>query len=414
MDKQTAKNKKELKQKAQELKIEEKQKRLEEKKAIKEEKERRKILWKKSKKLLLNNYTCNNTSISWILFGKQYLSKKETELTNKKMSQIYQSALSLIDDKNYKEAIELLKSIDENYSNFSDVKDKLKEVEQSYLNEYLTEADKYLKDKKYDKALEILENIDKELQDYELIKNKKVEIKINKLKAEVEELETKKEGNIAILEYISTYDDEKNSELKNAKEELITKYKSAFLLETRLLMKTDYAKAKQLIKKAEELLPKDTDIKKLIEEFNKIEPTAINLLSLASQNKEDKLILSTQNDKISSAKTNTEYTNYILKPASKEGSTTKTPYTIEFDLNKEYTELKGIICMQTKDSEKIENTYTPKVTFYNGSKAIYYTENVNDSTFSIDVKDVDKLIIEFEGTTTESYFIANPELTPIK
>ena len=42
MDEQIAKNKKELKQRAQEMKIEEKQKKLEEKFAIKEEKEKRK------------------------------------------------------------------------------------------------------------------------------------------------------------------------------------------------------------------------------------------------------------------------------------------------------------------------------------------------------------------------------------
>ncbi len=73
-----------------------------------------------------------------------------------------------------------------------------------------------------------------------------------------------------------------------------------------------------------------------------------------------------------------------MKRASAEGSTTKVPYTIEFDLNKkEYTELKGIICIQEKGTTKIENTYTPKITFYNGNKILYYTENVSDSNFQL-------------------------------
>ena len=415
MDEQSAKNKKELKQKAQELKIEEKQKELEEKQAIKKEKERRKNSFpRKVRNFFLTIILVIILLLVGFYFGKQYLSKKETELTNKKMSQIYNSALSLIEEKDYKKAIEILKSIDENYSNYQDVKDKLKEVEQLYLNSYLVEADEYLKDKEYDKALEVLNDIDKDLQKSEIVQNKKIEIKIAKLNREIEKLVSEKKENIDILEYIINYEDEKISEIKKAKEELITKYKSAFLLETRTLMNSDYSKAKQIINKIQELLPKDDDIKKLVEEFNKIEPTAINLLSLEQKDKKGNLVISDEKDKVTSVTSNTEYTKYILKPSSSEGTTTKTPHTIEFNLDKKYAELKGIICVQSKGESKIENTYTPKITFYNGNKIIYYTENVNDQSFSINVKDVDKLIIEFEGTTTESYFIANPELTPIK
>ena len=168
MDEQSAKNKKELKQKAQELKLEEKQ-------AIKKEKERRKNSFpRKVRNFFLTIILVIILLLVGFYFGKQYLSKKETELTNKKMSQIYNSALSLIEEKDYKKAIEILKSIDENYSNYQDVKDKLKEVEQLYLNSYLVEADEYLKDKEYDKALEVLNDIDKDLQKSEIVQNKKI------------------------------------------------------------------------------------------------------------------------------------------------------------------------------------------------------------------------------------------------
>lgn len=415
MDEQIAKNKKELKQRAQEMKIEEKQKKLEEKFAIKEEKEKRKNSFGRK----VRNFFLTIIFVIILLgvgfyFGKQYLTEKETELKNKKMSQTYQSALTAIENKDYKKAIEILQSITKDYSKYSEVKDKLKEVEQLYLNEYLSEANEYLKDKKYEQALKSLDKLDKELQNSDLIKDKQTEIKIAKLNDEVSKLEIKKESNINIIKYIIEYNSEKNNKIEKAKEELLSKYKSAFLLETRTQITNDYAKAKQNIEIIKELLPKDEDINKLIDEFNKAKPSSINLLSLENKNKKGTLSISNQTETITSAGTNTSYNKYILKKSSAEGSTTKVPYTIEFDLNKEYTELKGIICIQEKGTTKIENTYTPKITFYNGNKILYYTENVSDSNFSINVKDVDKLTIEFEGSTTESYFIANPELTPVK
>ena len=78
---------------------------------------------------------------------------------------------------------------------------------------------------------------------------------------------------------------EKNNKIEKAKEELLAKYKSAFLLETRTLITNDYTKAKQNIEKIKKLLPKDDDINKLVEEFNKAEPGSINLLSLENKNK---------------------------------------------------------------------------------------------------------------------------------
>lgn len=415
MDEQIAKNKKELKQKAQEMKIEEKQKKLEEKFAIKAEKEKRKNSFGRK----VRNFFLTIIFVIILLgfgfyFGKQYLIKKEVELKNKKMEQTYQSALESIENKEYKKAIEMLQTITEDYSKYSEVKYTLKEVEQLYLNEYLSEVSDYLKDKKYEQALKVFEKMDKELQNSTLVKDKKIEIKIAKLNNEVLELENKKESNLKIIKHITEYNSENNNKIESAKDELISKYKSAFLLETRSLITTDYAKAKQNIEKIKEILPKDEDIKKLVDEFNKANPTPISLLSLDNQNKKGKLIISNQTEKITSESTGTSYDKYILKQASTKGSTTKTPYTIEFNLNKEYTELKGIICTHEKGTTKIENTYTPKITFYNGNKILYYTENVSDSNFTIDVKDVDKLTIEFEGTTTESYFIANPELTPSK
>lgn len=299
MDEQIAKNKKELKQRAQEMKIEEKQKKLEEKFAIKEEKEKRKNSFGRK----VRNFFLTIIFVIILLgvgfyFGKQYLTEKETELKNKKMSQTYQSAITAIENKDYKKAIEILQSITKDYSKYSEVKDKLKEVEQLYLNEYLSEANEYLKDKKYEQALKSLDKLDKELQNSDLIKDKQTEIKIAKLNDEVSKLEIKKESNINIIKYIIEYNSEKNNKIEKAKEELLAKYKSAFLLETRTLITNDYTKAKQNIEKIKKLLPKDDDINKLVEEFNKAEPGSINLLSLENKNKKGTLSISNQTETI--------------------------------------------------------------------------------------------------------------------
>lgn len=201
------------------------------------------------------------------------------------MSKIYESAISLIDEKEYKKAIEQLQSIDKNYSKYAEVKEKLKEVEQLYLNEYLSKSDEYLKEKKYDKAIKVLDEIYTELQNSDLVKDKRIEIKIAKLNDDIAELENKKEEAIIIIECIVEYDNEKSNKIEKAKEELLTKYKSTFLLETRTLMTTDYSKAKQNITKIQELLPKDEDIKQLVNEFNKIEPSAVSLLTLTGKPK---------------------------------------------------------------------------------------------------------------------------------
>jgi outer membrane protein assembly factor BamD (BamD/ComL family) len=95
-------------------------------------------------------------------FAQKFLTDKEKELSDEKMGQIYKNAQALISEQKYKESIELLKSIDKDYSKYSDVETKIKEADQLLLNEYLTEADNYLKSEKYEKAMKVLDGIDEE------------------------------------------------------------------------------------------------------------------------------------------------------------------------------------------------------------------------------------------------------------
>ena len=152
--------KKELKLKAEEMKLEAKQKKMEEKAEIKAEKERRKNSFgRKVKNFILTIIFTIILLCVGFYFANKVLIQKQEELSNKKMSQIYQSAEVAMTSKDYKKAIELLKQIDKSYEKYSEVESKLKEAEQLYLNEYLTEADEYLKSEKFEKALKVLDRI---------------------------------------------------------------------------------------------------------------------------------------------------------------------------------------------------------------------------------------------------------------
>ena len=129
--------KKDLKLKAEEMKLEAKQKKMEEKAAIKEEKERRKNSFgRKVRNFFLTIIFVIILLLVGFYFGKQFLIQKQEELSNEKMDQVYQESEQAISEKDYKKAIDLLKSINENYPKYNEVTKKLKEVEQLYLNEY--------------------------------------------------------------------------------------------------------------------------------------------------------------------------------------------------------------------------------------------------------------------------------------
>ena len=260
-------SKKDLKLRAQEMKLEEKQRKLEEKAAIKEEKQRRKNSFpRKIRNFFLSIIVIAILLLVGFCFAQKFLSKKENELHEEKMNQEYQTALALINEKKYQDAIKQLKSIDKGYSKYSDVESKLKEVDQLYLNEYLTEADNYLKDSKYEKALDVLNNIEDEYKNEKIVEDKKNAIIAEQLKEEVTEMAEKK-TTLKVIEYLSKYDTNDVDILEDTVEDLIERYKSGFILETRELINTDLSKAKSNIDSALKILPKDKDIQSLEKEL---------------------------------------------------------------------------------------------------------------------------------------------------
>ncbi|MCI8291160.1 MAG: hypothetical protein HFJ25_02760 [Clostridia bacterium] len=404
-------SKKELKLKAQEMKLEEKQRKAEEKAEIKAEKERRKNSFgRKVRNFFITIILVIILLLVGFYFGKDFLTKKEKELANEKMGQTYQTALIAIDSKDYKKAIELLKSIDSSYEKYSEVNKKLKEVEQLYLNEYLVDSDKYLKDKKYSKAIEALEKIDDEFKSSDLVIEKLSEIHIAKINDEVKELE-KDNDNIKVLKFLLGYD-EISEEVNDVIDDLVAKYKNQFVLESREKMVTEYNKVKSNIDTVKKMLPDDKDIKALVEELEKVEPAGVSLLTLKSNVTEGKLTLSKKDDAIKDF-TGKEYSNYILSEERKFGDSTN---EVEYNLDKKYTKLEGSICV-AEGQEKVTDSVSSnlRVTIYSGNKVIYFsdkfTEDKMSIDFSVDVSDVKDLRIVFNGSNDVKYFMGDPLLT---
>lgn len=399
--------KKDLKLKAEEMKLEAKQKKMEEKAAIKEEKERRKNSFgRKVRNFFLTIIFVIILLIVGFYFGKQFLIQKQDELSNEKMDQIYQESEQAISEKDYKKAIDLLKSIDENYSKYNDVAKKLKEAEQLYLNEYLSKADEYLKSQKYDKALNALSKIESDLQNSDIVVSKKADIKIAELNEKIKEIATD-QSVLKALEYLSNYDTENIEKVKDAVDELKIQFKNEFVLETRELLKTNYAKAKENIKSASKILSDDKDIKKLLEELNQTDPTPVSLTTLKAEKISDTLKISDGNTPIKSTN-GTEYKNYILK-----SSENNSEETVEYKLDKNYSRLEGILC--TPEAAESSSPTNVKITIYDqNGKVLYTTENITNNSFSIDVSKVETLKIVLKSNANESYFIGNPTLTQNK
>lgn len=401
-------SKKDLKLRAQEMKLEEKQRRMQEKADIKAEKQRRKNSFgRKIRNFFLTIICIIILLLVGFYFGKEFLTRKEKELSNQKMEKVYQSALSSIDAKEYKEAIKLLKSIDENYDKKAEVNRKLKEIEQLYLNEYLLNAEEYLRDKKYEKALEVLNNIEDELKSSGTVIEKVSEIHMAKIKDEVENLK-KDKSTIDILKFLTDYD-KISDEVTDSIEDLVKEYKNQFVLETRELINTDYAKAKANITSAKKIFSDDKDIKILEEELEKAEPTPSSLLNLKSNITSGKLTVSKGDNTITNFK-GTGFTNYILAPEHQTGYSN---HEIEFDLNKEYSRLQGSLCIQSGAADMSETEVKKlRITIYGDGKVIYFSNqfsgDFSDINFSVDVASVKKLKISFKGNSDIKYFIADP------
>lgn len=401
--------KKELKLKAEEMKLEAKQKKMEEKAEIKAEKERRKNSFgRKVRNFILTIILTIILLCVGFYFANKVLVQKQEELSNKKMSQIYQSAETAMANKDYKKAIELLKQIDKNYEKYSEVESKLKEVEQLYLNEYLTEADEYLKSEKFEKALKVLEEIEDEFKDSDIVIEKKADIKIAMIKSEVTQMVKDDETNISILEYLLKVDSEGIEKIDDAVDELVSQYKNAFILETRELLLTDYKTAKSNVTTAKKILPDDKDIKKLAEEVDSSEAKSNEqLTSLKSSVTAGTLTVSDGKTTINGID-GTEYKNYILK--SSNSSAFVSEATVEFSLDKKYKTLSGEIHISELEANTSQ-TGTPKITFFDQDDNVIYTVDSAEGKFSFDVTNVEKIKIKFAANTKENYFIANPILT---
>lgn len=413
--------KKEFKLKAQSLKLEEKQRRLEEKAAIKEEKERRKNSFGRK----VRNFFLGIILVIILLgvggyFGREYLLNKQSELYDKKMSLLYNKALSAIEDKNYKDAIDLLKSIEEGYKKYDEVKAKLNETEQAYLNEYLTQSSNYLAENKFDKAVAVLDSIDAEYRKADVITDKYGEIYAKELEYDVAEyIKDTKHTTVDVIEYIVTYGTKDYEKFKDKHEALVKEYKDKFILEARELMAVDYVSAKSKIERVSLVLKDDKDIKTLMDELKALEPKTESLISLKVSDTGKNRLKFEQNNGSGYDMAGKKYSSYISCPSSYLDGNVASE-TLTYSLDGKYKSLSAVLCKSNvsvtpKANIGPKQLREPKITITCDGKVVYTSKDFDTSGTSMDVvvdlTDVKQMDITFEGAVKDSYFLANPELT---
>ncbi len=399
--------KKDLKLQIQERKLEEKARKAQEKAEIRSEKERiRNSFGTKVKNFFLTIFFVIILVIIAFFVCKELLARKEKELSNERMQQIYQIAVELLDEKKYEESLNLLNSITRDFENYGDVSKKIKEVEQLYLNKYLVDADKYLKEKRYNRALETLNQINQNLITSELVREKKSEITISKITDDISNME-KEKNTIEILKYLSSYDDEGLVDVIDKIDELMIQYKNAAIMEIRDLMHKNFNEAKNKIQQIEEIMPDDQDVIKLVEEISEKEP--ISLLTLEETEKVGRLTVGTENEnyKIEDSEGNT-FKDYIVTLLFNQENN-----SISYNLDKKYAILTGKIGV-SKAQENSKAVGNPKVNIYGDDKIIYSSNNLDNKSktkdFSIDVSNVKKLKIEIISDYNMEIFMAEPKL----
>lgn len=412
--------KKEFKLKAQSMKLEEKQRRLEEKAAIREEKERRKYSFGRK----VRNFFLGIIFVIILLcvgayFGRQFLLNKQSELFNEKMSKIYEKALVAIEENNYKDAIDLLNSIEQDYEKYDEVKKKLAETEQAYLNEYLTEVSNYLNDAKFDKAIEVLDSIESDYRKLNVINEKYGEIYAAKLVSEVDEMtKDPKNTNLDFIEFLVKYGSKDFEQFEDKKEELLKEYKNKFILEARELMTTDYNAAKLKIERASSLLKDDKDIAKLVEELKEAEPKKESLLALkVSDTGKNRLKFENGTGTLLDM-SGKKYTSYIAVMSSYVDGKTDSE-TLTYNLEGKYKSLSAILAKTNTNIIKKadlgnKKLNEPKVTIEVDGKVVYtskdFDTNGTNMDVAIDLIDAKELKITFEGAVKDTYFLANPQL----
>ena len=322
-------------------------------------------------------------------------------------------------DKRYEEAIELLKSIEEQFSKYDEVKDTLNKTEQSYLNEYLTQATTALAENKFDKAVAALDSIEATYRKSDVVTDKYGEIYAAKLNYDV--LEYAKDGKkntLDILEYIVTYGTKDYEKFKDKQEELIRNYKDKFVLEARELMATDYTSAKVKIDRASGILKDDKDIKTLQEELKAAAPKTESLISLKVSDTGKNRLKFEQNGSITDM-AGKKYTKYIAVLSSYVDGNVSSE-TITYALDGKYKTLNAVFAKNnTVVSKKQSVGFTPlkepKITVTCDGKVVYTSKDFDTSGTSMDVAidltDVKQMQITFEGAVKDTYFLANPELT---
>ncbi|MDR0978863.1 MAG: NPCBM/NEW2 domain-containing protein [Lachnospiraceae bacterium] len=327
--------------------------------------------------------------------------KKEEEAYTSRMEEIYNSASTLLEKGEYKNALEELKKIESSYKDYEKVELKITEVTQQYLDSYLEKAEKLLEEKEYDEAIKVLQNVDEMFKGADLVKEKIVEIELAQIKEKIDSLVIE-EDYIGVIEYANS---KLGSEYTQVDEELnvyIDLYKQKLIEAISELIKVNYEDAIVVLNKVIAIIPEDTKLLELLAEAETYRPTPLG--DIAYYEKTGDVIVKmagTVKDTMES-----HYTDYLY--------TTDENGAISYKIDKKYNKFTGVVCLNFTKNTTTTNTI---FRFYGDDTLIYESPNITAAAspipFEIDVSNVTFLKIEIVRdayATGINAFIGTPVL----
>ena len=396
--------KKEAKLKEKMAKEQEKLELQRQKEIIREEKERvRNSFWYKLKTFISTVFFVAILLIVAFYALKYYLGEKQKELYNEEMKYYYSEGENFLANKEYEKAIEMFNRVEEKAMIYKDAQTKLDETMKSYLEEYINASNIYVADKNYEKAIEIFENLPEELQNSEEVKEAIATIEFTMIEENIKKINDYVEKLIEIKNSMSDELSDKTIEKIN---EYINETADLYIVEIKenISSKT-YEKYDNAVKKLVEVYGEHEKIKEIKELIKSYEP--VSLLGLAYEKEEGTLVISPKGDKKYAEDTKkVKYDAYILVNETEKSEEN----TVTWNLNGEYEELSGKICL----NEKLKDITSKgvKVTILGDERVIYKSKKIKDGTkpftFNIHVGGVEELKIVLESDKGISYFIANP------
>lgn len=310
----------------------------------------------------------------------------------------YEKAEQHYENGNYTEAMQEYALVIESDDHYREAQTKITECVANYKAEIMRHTENLASEEDYKNAMSVLEVAlsvlpdDEELSDtYESVKNGYADmLKQDTLKKSVTYLENNQYGELFDLIDKALEINSTDTELKNLQETAIASFEKYVQTEIDNYIKNGkYNDAIQFVTDAQNILPENEFVKKLLEETKNKKPVALSELKITE---------SSQIEKIESNVVTEDSIGNVYSPGNlfvmwaRSDNAYATVY-----LNKKYTQLKGMIAVaDTSD----QGTSVKFAVYGDDGKLLYASEDLSKTTapfnVSVDVRDVEWLTISCE------------------